>query len=66
MHLTGNLQIGLNAPGWNGGVAPIDSNGNSALLDLQLLMAYESAEDLEKNVGMNAYATDICSTNSAT
>ena len=26
-------------------------------MDLQLLMAYESAEDLEKNLGMNAYAT---------
>ncbi|MBV9963096.1 MAG: alpha-rhamnosidase, partial [Parafilimonas sp.] len=44
------------APGWDGGVAPTDSNGNSALMDLQLLMAYESAFDLEKNLGMNAYA----------
>ncbi len=42
--------------GWNGGVAPIDNEGNSALLDLQLLMAYESAYDLEKNLGMDAYA----------
>jgi hypothetical protein len=47
----------VEAPGWNGGVAPIDSNGNSALMDLQLLMAYESAYDLEKNLGMHAYAT---------
>lgn len=43
-------------PGWNGGVAPIDRDGNSALMDLQLLMAYESAYDLEKNLGMNEYA----------
>ena len=47
----------VEAPGWDGGVAPIDKSGNSALLDLQLLMAYESAEDLEKNLGMTAYAT---------
>lgn len=46
----------VDAPGWDGGVAPIDKEGNSALLDLQLLMAYESAYDLEKNIGMNAYA----------
>ena len=46
----------VEAPGWDGGVAPIDRVGNSALLDLQLLMAYESAEDLEKNLGMAAYA----------
>jgi hypothetical protein len=44
-------------PGWDGGVAPIDKDGNSSLMDLQLLMAYESAYDLEKNLGMNAYAT---------
>jgi hypothetical protein len=42
--------------GWNGGVAPIDGDGNSALIDLQLLMAYESAYDLEKSLGMNEYA----------
>jgi len=47
----------VEAPGWSAGVAPTDSNGNSALLDLQLLMAYESAYDLEKSVGMDTYAT---------
>jgi alpha-L-rhamnosidase len=46
----------VDAPDWDGGVAPIDKDGNSALLDLQLLMAYEAAYDLEKNIGMNAYA----------
>ena len=45
----------VQSPGWNSGVGPIDSSGNSALLDLQLLMAYEAAYDLEKNVGMNDY-----------
>jgi hypothetical protein len=43
-------------PGWNGGVAPIDKDGYSSLLDLQLLMAYEAAEDLENIVGMRDYA----------
>jgi hypothetical protein len=46
----------VDAPGWKDGVAPIGSDGNSALLDLQLLMAYEAAWDLEKNTGMTAYA----------
>ncbi|MEP6465822.1 MAG: alpha-rhamnosidase, partial [Parafilimonas sp.] len=52
-----NFTDWVEAPGWDGGVAPTDSNGNSALMDLQLLMAYESAYDLEKNLGMNAYST---------
>ncbi|HEY2725686.1 MAG TPA: alpha-L-rhamnosidase N-terminal domain-containing protein, partial [Parafilimonas sp.] len=51
-----NFTDWIEKPGWDGGVAPTDSNGNSALMDLQLLMAYEAAYDLEKNVGMNAYA----------
>ncbi len=46
----------VDAPGWDAGVAPFGADGNSALLDLQLLMAYQSAYDLEKNVGMNEYA----------
>ncbi len=46
----------VDAPGWDGGVAPVDNDGNSALLDLQLLMAYEAAYDLEKNTKMNVYA----------
>ncbi len=53
-----NFTDWANGAGWDGGVAPIDSNGNSALIDLQLLMAYESAYDLEKNLGMNCYADD--------
>lgn len=45
------------APGWSSGVAPADSDGNSAPLDLQLLMAYQAAYDLENRLGMNAWAT---------
>ncbi len=47
----------VNAPGWDAGVAPIGQDGSSSLLDLQLLMAYEAAYDLEKNIGMNEFAT---------
>ncbi|HVX24880.1 MAG TPA: alpha-L-rhamnosidase N-terminal domain-containing protein [Parafilimonas sp.] len=46
----------VDASGWDGGVAPIDKDGNSALMDLQLLMAYESGYDLEKNLGMSCYS----------
>jgi alpha-L-rhamnosidase len=52
-----NFTDWIDKPGWDGGVAPIDNDGNSALMDLQLLMAYQSAFDMEKNIGMNAYAT---------
>jgi hypothetical protein len=45
----------VESPGWISGVGPMDSSDNSALLDLQLLMAYEAAYDLEKNIGMNDY-----------
>lgn len=50
-----NFTDWVDAPGWDGGVAPIDKDGNSALMDLQLLMAYESGYDLEKNLGMSCY-----------
>ncbi len=42
--------------GWSGGVAPIGGNGNSAVLDLQLLLAYQTAADLEEKLGMEAIA----------
>jgi len=41
--------------GWNSGVGPIGINGNSSLLDLQLLWAYELAADMESKYGMPAY-----------
>ncbi|MBC7744640.1 MAG: alpha-L-rhamnosidase N-terminal domain-containing protein [Flavobacterium sp.] len=43
--------------GWDRGVAPIGKNGNSAALDLQLLLAYQTAAELESNLGMLAYAS---------
>ena len=36
------------AKNWDRGVAPIGKNGNSAALDLQLLWAYQIAEQLER------------------
>lgn len=51
-----NFTDWVDAPGWDGGVVPIDKDGNSALMDLQLLMAYESGYDLEKNLGMSCYS----------
>lgn len=41
--------------GWNGGTAPYSENGSSAILDLQLLWAYQIASQLEKQLGMPAY-----------
>lgn len=47
------------APGWRAGVGPKTTDGQSALVDLQLLLAYEAARDLERAVGfpdfVNAY-----------
>ena len=42
--------------GWSGGVAPISNDGTSAALDFQLLMAYQTAASLEKQVGMQSFA----------
>ena len=42
--------------GWNGGMGPVGADGTSALLDLQLLMAYQTAAELEQQVGMKAFA----------
>jgi alpha-L-rhamnosidase len=44
-----------NRPGWVRGVAPT-GNGCSSILDLQLLLAYQTAAELEKKLGMEAYA----------
>lgn len=46
----------VEAPGWESGVGPKGDDGCSAILDLQLLMAYQSAYNLEKSIGMNEYA----------
>ncbi len=41
---------------WQEGVGPIGADGTSALLDLQLLLAYQTAADLEIKLGMSAQA----------
>jgi hypothetical protein len=46
----------VNDKGWSGGMAPFGYDGNSAAMDVQLLMAYEAAALLEKQAGMAAFA----------
>ncbi|MGZ8539932.1 MAG: alpha-L-rhamnosidase C-terminal domain-containing protein, partial [Chitinophagaceae bacterium] len=46
----------VTAKEWNAGVGPIGKDGSSALLDLQLLWAYQLAADLENKAGMKAYS----------
>ncbi|THH36307.1 family 78 glycoside hydrolase catalytic domain [Neolewinella litorea] len=41
---------------WPRGIPPMDSTGRSAILDLQLLLAYQNAEALERELGMAAFA----------
>jgi alpha-L-rhamnosidase len=41
---------------WVSGVGPLSKDGTSALLDLQLLFAYQTAADLEARLGMKAYS----------
>lgn len=42
--------------GWDRGVAPMNKEGVSAALDLQLLWAYQLASELERALGMKAHA----------
>jgi len=42
--------------GWDFAQPPKGSDGNSAILDLQLLMAYQWAAELESRMGMAGYA----------
>lgn len=42
---------------WNAGVAPIGANGNSSVLDMQLLWAYQLAAELEGKLGSKEYAS---------
>jgi alpha-L-rhamnosidase len=46
----------LKKTGWGTGVAPEGNSGNSSILDLQLLLAYQTAAELENCLGMKAYA----------
>lgn len=46
----------VGGPGWTMGEAPKGSDGSSAMLDLQLLKAYQWSAALEANLGMAGYA----------
>ena len=46
----------VDSKGWEHGVAPRGNKGNSSILDLQLLWAYELAGEMENEFGMKAYA----------
>ena len=46
-----------NNKGWIAGVGPMSTDGSSALLDLQLLWAYQIAADLENKIGIKDLAT---------
>jgi alpha-L-rhamnosidase len=43
-------------PEWRQGIPPIGQDGNSAILDLQMLLALQYAADLEKHLGIPALA----------
>jgi len=47
-----------NAKGWRSGMPPIGSKGNSSILDLQLLMAYQQAAKMESKIGL-PYLADL-------
>jgi len=42
--------------GWDFGQPPKDANGNSAMLDMQLLWTYQQAAEMEAKIGMPVYA----------
>ena len=42
--------------GWHNGMAPVGKNGNSSVLDFQLLWAYQIAAELENKMGMQEFA----------
>ncbi len=46
----------MNRPGWLVGAAPVGKSGESAVLDLQLLLAYQTAAAMENELGMEAYS----------
>ena len=45
-----------NGKGWDAGTAPIGANGNSSVLDMQLLWAYQIASELEGRLGSKELA----------
>lgn len=51
-----NFTDWVNSEGWDRGVPPLGSGGESAILDLQLLWAYELASELENDLGMKSFS----------
>ena len=49
------------SPGWSTGNPPLKNNGNSSVLDLQLLWAYQNAADLENALGNKGFSADYAS-----
>ncbi len=47
----------VNKKDWVQGAAPVGKDGNAALIDLQLLWAYQMAADMENKIGMKAYGS---------
>jgi alpha-L-rhamnosidase len=45
-----------NQKDWMGGIAPKSPDGTSAPIDVQLLLAYQTAADLENKLGLPAFA----------
>jgi hypothetical protein len=46
------------APGWHIGIAPVGKDGSSAILDMQLLLAYQNAAALEASLGKGWIASE--------
>lgn len=46
----------VDRPEWMRGIAPIGKDGSSSVLDFQLLLAFQTAAELESKLGMEAYA----------
>lgn len=47
--------------GWQSGVAPVGEEGSSAVLDFQLLLAYQTAAKLENEIGLKELANEYSS-----
>jgi alpha-L-rhamnosidase len=45
-----------NGKNWDSGMPPFGKNGGSSILDLQLLLAYQMAAEMEAKMGMPAFA----------
>lgn len=42
--------------GWKRGMGPVGKDGSSAIIDLQLLLAYQNAAAMEQSIGMKEFA----------